>query len=191
MNFAQTIAHLQSAEQELLSLIAQDCSYEEKRRCLEYSSSIHDLIAELSAATPKEAASPIKDAVQRGREEAGNDYPLFFVHDGKLWKVAQRGGSADSLYWKSAPLAEVRLICGALRKMPAAPMAFTIADAEDLLDGVPTYKIQLTVMALLKAGTLQQAGRGKYAFVEGAPRIENKLLDALDSLPAHPELLGK
>lgn len=192
MDFTRAVDNLKAAEDELLKLIAQDCSYEEKRRCLDYSKAVHDLVLELEGSLSLEdLVKEMTPAPVESSECDELDFPLFFVYEGKLWKVARRSGAVDALYWKSALLSEVRNVCGTLCQMPVDASIFTVADVEGFLKELPTYKIQLTVMALLKAGMLKQAGRGKYAFADGAIRAEKRLVEAIESLPAYPELLDK
>lgn len=199
MDFSQAISYLGKAEQELLRLIGSDSSYEDKGRCLEYSQMVHGIVGELenfsrdSAIAKGAPASVLSEqpSEKRTPQDASDDvFPIFFVHDGKLWKVASRSGNSDSHYHKSMPFSDVGPIVTSIRKLTQNG-AFTISSMEKLHSDIPVYRIHLTVGALMQVGLLRSAGRGKYEVVPGGPQSDQKWVEALNGLPVRVEYLEK
>lgn len=93
-----------------------------------------------------------------------NVYPKYYVEDGKLVKVGKSSDGSGSQYKKGVSLEEVELICKIILKLGERGTIY-IRELESALSGaVKPYKINITVMALVEAGVLKDAGRGKYEF---------------------------
>ena len=202
MSVSTAIDLLKQAESALLSQIsstdASDGDYDVRFACLTYAKKVHDLtqeITDIQQQNPRESV-PTQSAVAlapTSSPTAGitQDYrfPLFFIHNGKLWKIAERKDEARSRYTKSIALQNVNDICQAIHAVLASQPSFTVDGVKDQLGGgEPPYRIQLTVGALCEADCLVSAGRGKYTHM-GEEKTPEEWVNALKELPEHSELL--
>lgn len=97
----------------------------------------------------------------RNSNSAANEFPLYFFSKQKLYKIGKRTDGSGSLYKKAVPIDDVIVICRCIASMTGrGPVATT--ELESSLHNMPTYKIQVTTMALIKAKVLTEVGRGKY-----------------------------
>lgn len=206
MNYKKAIENLQAAELELRKQIATGNSavdYDDFYDCLNYAQQINELIAVLKAGktTPSKAKTASKaqkkTETQTPKKEntpapKADELPTYFLFNDKLWKVATRGKDSDSLYHKSVPKEDVEIVTEAISKAFKKPGSATISSIENnLRPSLPTYKTQITVMALVKAGVLKSAGRGKYSPASDSPITQPDLMDALENMAVHTDLLKK
>lgn len=198
MDCTKAIDALKTAEDELLCLISSDCSYDKKQTLLMYSRSVHNLVNGIEGMGRSLDAAPDSVAFEgessslpesEARKDGSADFPAYFVYVDKLWKVAKRSGESDALYRKSVPYADVRIVCSTVHSILGGFDSFTTADVEKQMESVPAYKIQITIMALVQAGVLVSAGRGKYSLVAGSSSSDRKWLDALKALPVRADLV--
>ena len=201
MSISTAIDLLKQAESALLSQIsstdASDGDYNVRFACLTYAKKVHDLTQEIAATqqSPRESV-PTQPAVAPAPAPSPTtgitqDYrfPLFFIHNGKLWKIAERKDEARSRYTKSIALQNVNDICQAIHAVLTSQPSFTVDGVKDQLGGgEPPYRIQLTVGALCEAGCLVSAGRGKYTHM-GEEKTSEEWVNELKELPVHSELL--
>lgn len=191
MNFTEAIKHLNEAEQSLRRQIGEsdEENYDSMFRCLEIAQKIRDIASELAApqVQKKNVQAAVSDKVSNAPDDS--EFPAYFVYEDKLWKVALRSDDSGELYKKSLPFSDAKIVCSAVHKLLDSGDVFTMSEAEKELDGMPTYKIQITVMALVKTGCFATAGRGKYGIAPGASRAERRWVDLLKTQQVRPELL--
>lgn len=201
MGISTAIDLLEQAEANLLSQVssagASDGDYDARFAFLSYARKVHDLVQEItdlqqSPGKPTPTRSTVAPATASAAAmDTPQDYrfPLFFVHKGKLWKVAERKDEGRSRYTKSVALQNVSDICQAIHAVLTSQSTFTVDGIKDQLGGEePPYRIQLTVGALCEADCLASAGRGKYTRL-GEEKTPEEWVSALKELPEHSELL--
>lgn len=206
MNYKKAIENLQAAELELRKQIATGNSavdYDDFYDCLNYAQQINELIAVLKAGkTTSPKAKPVSKTPKKAETKTpkkenlpapkADELPTYFLFNDKLWKVATRGKDSNSLYHKSVPKEDVEIVAEAISKTLKKPGSATISSIENnLRPSLPTYKTQITVMALVKAGVLKSAGRGKYSLASNRPITQSDLMDALENMAVHTDLLKK
>lgn len=194
MDFSRAIDLLEQAEGELLNQLGTKSSYEEKQRCLDYSESIHEIVNALTSFGKGTAPQSEPAALNPGtisKDSSSLDYPLYFVYEDKLWKVAPRSKGSSSLYKKSIQFSDAKSICNVIHELLSSHEVLLISDIEEKMEDIPVYRIQLTVMALVKTGLFVSVGRGKYALDAGKSKSLRKWIESLKALPVHEELLNK
>lgn len=89
-------------------------------------------------------------------------------------------------------IVDVEIVLAAISKALKAQPVVTIADIEaSLSTKLPSYKTQITTMALLNAGILKSAGRGKYSLANNSPVSRRGFMNALERLKPQIDLLEK
>jgi chemotaxis regulatin CheY-phosphate phosphatase CheZ len=192
MDFTEAIKHLDEAEQALRQQIARSTSedYDSMFRCLEIAQKVKDISNELSR--PQESVNEIikNTGISATQSLNNTEFPVYFVHENKLWKVAMRSDESGKQYKKSLPFSDAKTICSTIHSLLNNSDIFTMAETEKALKDMPTYKIQITVMALVKAGCFTAAGRGKYTISQGASRSERRWIEVLSAQKVMSELLN-
>ena len=192
MDFSKAVDLMAQAELEIRMQISKgnDADYDAMFDCLKLAQRLHGFIDELSHVGETVATDEASDAhKQQVEQEAKDVFPLYFVHEDKLWKVSLRSGDSGELYKKSLPFADVKILCSKIHELLDSSDFFSMASLDAGVPAMPSYKSQITVMALVKAGLLESVGRGKYALTRGASRSERKWIETLKEMNPKPELL--
>jgi len=191
MDFSQVRQFLRQAEDELIALISKTDDFSEREQCLELAKQVRELSDALrqgddhsSAAELPSTSSPVQEASCVD----GSELPVYFIHEGFLYKVGLRGDGRT--YKKSVPKGDVDSICEAIATLLGNSADITTGDIKDQLGGMPDYKIQVVVMALVKTGALVSAGRGRYAHGSVAQPRPKMLVRDLGKLPDRVDLIG-
>ncbi len=192
MDFTEAIECLNEAEQSLRRQIGASAGgdYDSMFRCLEIAQKIRDIASELSAPKDVKIKAAESNVALASMDSDRTEFPVYFVYEEKLWKVAPRSDESGKCYKKSLPFSDAKSVCSVIRKLLDSADVFTVSAVEKALSGMPVYKIQITVMALMKAGCFVAAGRGRYGVAPGASRVERRWVDLLKAQQARPELLN-
>ncbi len=169
MDFTDVLKTLKESEKLLLSKILDTEDYGEKERCLHLAHEIRDIQEEIvefdkgarSSSYGFERQTPAVIEEPKEKALSSTQFPVYFFHGNKLYKVGTRRDSSTELYKKTVPIESFRDISSAIVDL-ARGGDFTIAQLRGRLGNVPEYRLQVTVMALVKSGILQVKGRGRY-----------------------------
>ena len=184
MDFPQVRQSLRQAEDELIALISRTDDFSEREQCLELAKQVRELadVLRQDGTSASDAASPTTPLPAQGNSgKDGSELPAYFVREGFLYKVGLKGDGKT--YKKSVPLRDVESICDVISRLLAASSEITTSDIKRQLDGMPDYKIQVLVMALVKTSALRGVGRGKYALGSGTQPRPKAWIRDLGNLP--------
>ena len=191
MDFSQVRQFLRQAEDELIALISKTDDFTEREQCLELAKQVRELSDALRQGDDHSSAVELPSTSSLEQEAPGVDgseFPAYFVHEGFLYKIGLKGDGKT--YKKSVPLRDVESICDVIGGLLAASNEITTNDIKGQLDGMPDYKIQAVVMALVKTSALRGAGRGKYALGSGTQPRPKAWIRDLGRLPDRFDLIG-
>lgn len=196
MSYAESIELLKSAEAVLLTTISQsgnEGDYDSMHKCLDLAQRIRDLTLEVSALEKKTIITPASDTPSYPEENhpvasaSASSLPAYYVSDKKLWKVANKTGGTGAVYKKSVPMDDVERICKKIIEALPSTGTVAVSTIEAGIPGMPVYKVQTAMLALVQARCLKNAGRGKYSLAESGSRSSRKWLEALQNLPVYVE----
>lgn len=117
--------------------------------------------------------------------------PVYFVFENNLIKVGISSSEASKLYKKVVPIKDVAAICANISNhiqshgyISSRNLIHEMAFSE--------YKIQITLMALVAAGAIRQAGRGKYVQSSEypVPLSEDNFLAMIADMPQRVDLVN-
>lgn len=203
MDFSQSIQLLKDAEKMLLTHIADagdDDNYDELRKCLSIAQEIRgireelvDLFAGTGGLDKRKEQIPDEHLFSSESCDASlaEAFPVYFICDGKLFKIAERGAETGGLYKKSISIDDAQKIFSAMLDLLSGNDEVSVTDVEFAMGGEPRYKIQLAISALMHIGRLKKGSRGSYTLVEGARRSVDDWMAALASLRPRPDLIAK
>lgn len=115
-------------------------------------------------------------------------FPKYFISGGRLHKIGLASSVNGRRYRKSVPLTDVRMVCSNALEA-AVGRVFHIKDLEAKLDELSSYKVSITVMALVQAGVLGDAGRGKYRIMTPPGATPDDWIARLEKLKERRDLL--
>lgn len=205
MDYSKAIGYLRSAEQELRSQISVDTNgsdYEVLYDCLKYAQQVSELIKVLEGMgkpvtvetnVPQQKAYATSKKPKKSQEILPEGkLPAYFIYQDKLWKIAKSTKDTESLYHKSVATSDVEIVLDAVSKALKAQRVVTIADIENSFNvKPPSYKTQITTMALLATGILKTVGRGKYSLAGNSSVTRRGFMNALERLKPRTDLLEK
>lgn len=207
MSSMSTSELFEKLERSLLSLVASGdtTDYERLTQYLAFAQEIHNLSerfrrisapkemgAHSSEHKPDNAAHRHAKKTPEPSSKINPGEPVYFIHGSSLVKMGISSSEAGGLYKKTVPLAAVELICDGIEQQLTKLSHISSSDLQNVLS-MPSYKVQITIMALVAAGAIRQIGRGKYS-TEGVLRTiptKHKLLETLQALPKHNDLLDQ
>jgi len=197
MDFTDVIDKLGEAERLLLSKILVAGNYTEREYCLQLARALHDfenkIVEEGSSASSKpegeHPGTPTNGVISSFAETKTSEFPLYFLHEDKLYKVGERRDRPGQLYRKTVPLDDFRSISRTISSLLCTNPIFAMSDIKRKLPGVPDYRLQIVVMSLVEVGTLQVAGRGKYGCGPAGKFSVSSSEQLVKNLPDHFDLI--
>ncbi len=116
------------------------------------------------------------------------EFPVYFVSRSKLYKYGKR--DKGGLYKKSVDIRDVESICERFADIyQGSPV--TMGELESQFPEMPSYRLQVTVMALTHIGVLSAVGRGRYALKNDSRINPHEWLNELEKLPERRDLLER
>lgn len=191
MDYSQVRQFLRQAEDELISLISKTDDFSEREQCLELAKQVRELadaLCEDDAAIPTAGPSSTSMLAQESSGMDGSELPAYFVHERHLYKVGMKGDGRT--YKKSVPMNDVESICDAIAKLLTDSTEIATSEIKAQFDGMPDYKIQVVIMALVKSLALRGAGRGRYALGSSSQPRPKAWVRALGALPDRFDLIA-
>ena len=191
MDFSQVRQFLRQAEDELIALISKTEDFAEREQCLDLAKQVRELADALQQSdvnAPVAESCPTSLPVQEDLDKDSSELPAYFVHEGFLYKVGLRGDGRT--YKKAVPMSDVESICDVIAKLLASSKEITTNDVKSQTNEMPDYKIQVTVMTLVKTAALRSAGRGKYALGSGNQPRPKAWVRGLGNLPDRFDLIA-
>lgn len=191
MDYSRARQFLRQAEDELIALISKTDDFVEREQCLELAKQVRELSDALRQDDNRSSVTelPSTSSLEQGASSADDaEFPAYFIHEGFLYKVGLRGDGRT--YKKSVPKGDVGSICEVVAKLLNDSADITTSDIKAQLDNMPDYKIQVSVMALVKIGALKGAGRGKYTLGSGTQPRPKMWARDLGKLPDRFDLIA-
>ena len=121
-------------------------------------------------------------------DDIDSQFPMYFISDDRLYKIGSSQKEHGQLYKKSVVLSDVYAVLDNLAELVYSNSPITIGALNQRLD-FPSYKIQVTIMALIECEVLVTVGRGRYELVDHSDPSPSSWMSLLHQLPERGDLL--